>query len=235
MQAVGIILTILGFLTSLSGIGALVGIPMIIVGVVCMTAPEFSFVIILSALLANSFAPKGADNFWTFFCVVSVILALFQGLLTKYILKSEVKNPSEPISNKSLENVINTLNDTKECPYCKELVKIKAIKCKHCGSEISDSLTSEINGEHIVSQKMYLGDDTLIKSKNQIGKLLVKLLTMNKSEYAIEILEIFKYNIIKYDGKYELIKGEEKFILTNDDELIEFTLNKCKKDERLLS
>ncbi|MUM78291.1 hypothetical protein GKC30_11660 [Pseudodesulfovibrio sp. F-1] len=33
-------------------------------------------------------------------------------------------------------NRIQTSQKEKECPYCAELIKAKAIKCKHCGSEI---------------------------------------------------------------------------------------------------
>ncbi|WP_321403850.1 DUF2628 domain-containing protein [Maridesulfovibrio sp.] len=28
------------------------------------------------------------------------------------------------------------LSDSRECPYCFEVIKAKAIKCKHCGSEV---------------------------------------------------------------------------------------------------
>lgn len=28
------------------------------------------------------------------------------------------------------------VGDTKECPFCAEIIKKKAIKCKHCGADI---------------------------------------------------------------------------------------------------
>lgn len=36
-----------------------------------------------------------------------------------------------------------TKGDRKKCPYCKELIKRKAIKCKHCGSMLNKKESSE--------------------------------------------------------------------------------------------
>lgn len=38
----------------------------------------------------------------------------------------------------------NELNDLKECPYCAELISVKAKKCKHCG-EILDVVLRELD------------------------------------------------------------------------------------------
>lgn len=35
------------------------------------------------------------------------------------------------------------MNETKQCPYCAETIRAEAIKCKHCGEFLSESLLSE--------------------------------------------------------------------------------------------
>ena len=39
------------------------------------------------------------------------------------------------------------MEDTKHCPYCDEIIKANAIKCKHCGSVLNRIPTDEIDFE----------------------------------------------------------------------------------------
>lgn len=69
-----------------------------------------------------------------------IFLLLFIGLIFiiglvifMVVRKSIQKNTSASFRSQISASSINT----KKCPYCAEIIMAEAIKCKHCGSDLS--------------------------------------------------------------------------------------------------
>ena len=85
----------------------------------------FSFIV---ALLADKWHHSGFKYFF-----ISLLLSPLVGII--FLLFSGKK--SDALEK---EQIIN--NKLTKCPFCKELVKPDAIKCKHCGSDIASHTQS---------------------------------------------------------------------------------------------
>ncbi len=85
----------------------------------------FSFLV---AILADNWRRSGIGYF-----LLSILLTPLVGIL---VLAFSGKN-SDALEK---EQIIN--NKLTKCPFCKELVKPDAIKCKHCGSDIASHTQS---------------------------------------------------------------------------------------------
>ncbi|MCK6678245.1 zinc ribbon domain-containing protein [Enterobacter asburiae] len=84
---------------------------------------------VIPALIAHS---KGRSFFaWWIYGALLFIVALVHSLV---IRKDVVAEEKEMVAFEGM----------KKCPFCAELVKREAIKCKHCGSDISNGEGSPV-------------------------------------------------------------------------------------------
>lgn len=58
------------------------------------------------------------------------------------------------------ENVTNMNTDEKECPYCAEVIKLKAIKCRHCRAELNTTVDPFVDVSNINTAKKDQVKDT---------------------------------------------------------------------------
>jgi hypothetical protein len=112
MKAIGVLLIIIGFLFSLSGIGALIGIPLIVGGIISFFYPIFSAVVILGLVFGAHGGATTAAGYYLAIAIAALIL-----LPLKHFVFDKL-NENDPIktffdtSNKNVESIKASKKET---------------------------------------------------------------------------------------------------------------------------
>ena len=88
---------------------------------------------ILCSILAGLIARKKGRSFGVFF-LASIFLSPLIGVIAAFGARSEVAE---------IESDKIYAGELKRCPHCDEAIRHDAVKCRHCGSDLSQNLSSE--------------------------------------------------------------------------------------------
>jgi len=83
----------------------------------------FIFVWVLLSVFFGKWNESRGNSFWSIFFISLLLSPLLGGLCV-------LLNPPD---KQGVEEKILLSGEMKKCPACAELIKLEAIKCKHCG------------------------------------------------------------------------------------------------------
>lgn len=114
----------------------------------------------LFAILVGVLASKYGRSGLGWFILATIISPLFAGLfLIVAILPGK---DGKKVSGGTASAVCFAASDgpTKKCPFCAELIKFDAIKCKHCGEDVRPAEEAARSQEHVFTVTCYECEST---------------------------------------------------------------------------
>ncbi len=167
MRVLGAIIAAVGFLISLTGLGFLIGVPLIILGLTGLIAPKFMWIALAAGVISYELKINSLEMYLMTFIFLMVILIAIQAIVESYISRGKIDKNSTSLDSNFHKKIQNFKDDG-------IILRDKS----ESYTSIDKLINDESNSEEPDEVNFLIAEHLEILHKNRQPATAIKLLTL---------------------------------------------------------